>query len=611
MTPETGVRLGRYRLVERIGSGGMAEVYRATTEGAQGFVREVCIKRILPVFAGETDFVRMFVHEAQITARLQHANIATVFDFAEHDGVHFLVMELVDGPDLRRLLTALTALREPMPLDVALYVTRGMLEALHHAHGRTDTDGRSLDLVHRDISPHNVLVSYAGEVKLTDFGIAKARTLGLRTRTGQIKGKLAYMAPEQALGRALDARTDLWAVGVVLFEMLAGERPFQASTDVELSAAIMTGRSLPLSRFRPDVPEPITSVVGSLLTVDPTRRVQSAALAINALQQAMRDAAIAPASSLELAALVARAVPRTSRAPSLPPPRDRTELLPNAPQRSAAPAFRVAGPSDPTGTHGARVDPYDVTAAGLNLGVRLSVEPLRGSLTSVDPRPLGSSPPPRSGAPDDTAPARPGAVVAMQPATTAPATNSSDARPPAAPSAPQVAPSTPAPTLAAVIPPAAFIAPANTPSMGPMRPSDRPRSAAGESVRVAGSVDAAGSADRAPESAWSAGGNAGPQRRGSWVAGAAPSPSRRPPPATAGRVPLTRRPACLALAFLGFLLIGLLGGATAWYLLRGRRVRRAPRPAVATSVELDRRFARPQPTRWRVVVASARGAAPV
>ena len=212
------VEFGKYQLLERLAVGGMAELYRARFQAMAGVSKPVVIKKILPAFADSQAFVSMFVNEARIVVSLSHGNIAQVFDFGEIDGEYFLAMEYVHGQPLSRVLRRAHALQFPfLPEPIALQIAIGMCRGLHYAHSRVDERGRSLQIVHRDVSPQNILLGYAGEVKIVDFGIARARgaTDAVMQASG-VKGKFPYFSPEQARGEPVDFRTDLYATGVVL-----------------------------------------------------------------------------------------------------------------------------------------------------------------------------------------------------------------------------------------------------------------------------------------------------------------------------------------------------------------------------------------------------------
>ncbi len=263
---------GSYVLEERLAAGGMAEIFRARRVGVAGFARRVCIKRILPSLSDEREFVEMFIDEARTGAQLRHGNIVSIDDFGEVEGQYFLCMEYVSGVDLARLSSAISRDGRLLPFDVATYVASEVLKALDYAHRKLGVDGHPLDVVHRDVSPQNVLVSFSGEVKLTDFGIARAASRLHRTVGEVVKGKLAYMAPEQARGRPLDGRADLFALGVVFFEMLTGRRPFVGADEREVIDALLRGRRPRVEDLRADVPPVLARVVDKLLASDAAMR---------------------------------------------------------------------------------------------------------------------------------------------------------------------------------------------------------------------------------------------------------------------------------------------------------------------------------------------------
>jgi hypothetical protein len=265
--------LGRYRLVRRLGSGGMAEVFEARADGAAGVTKSLCVKRILPAFAGDRRFVRMFVSEARIAMALDHGNIAQVFDFGQEGRELFLAMELVDGHSLARVHRQVrrAGLRFPVPL--ALQIVREVCKALHHAHERVDEQGRRLAIVHRDVSPQNVLLAYDGQVKLVDFGIARASSVA--ATGGGLVGKVPYMAPEQARGEEVDRRADVFGCGAVLFELLSGRTPIDPSTDPVLFQ--ISDPTIPsLSDVAPDVDPVLAALVDRALAADRGARFPSA-----------------------------------------------------------------------------------------------------------------------------------------------------------------------------------------------------------------------------------------------------------------------------------------------------------------------------------------------
>jgi len=270
---------GKYLIERRLGGGGMAEVFLARTVGAEGFSRQVAIKRVLPGFSDNPQFAQLFIAEAQLTSQLQHANLVSVFDFdRDREGRLFLVMELVAGTDLDGLLET-----GPLPLSLVIFLAIEILRGLDYAHELPSGIGGMRGIVHRDISPHNVLLSWDGSVKLSDFGIAKARATTSATASVLIKGKPAFMSPEQARGFPLDGRSDLFSVGVMLFEMLCWKPLFAGSTTEETLARLLFD-PIPTPRdLRPELPDDLSRVVGSLLQRDRDQRTPTANAAIAAL----------------------------------------------------------------------------------------------------------------------------------------------------------------------------------------------------------------------------------------------------------------------------------------------------------------------------------------
>lgn len=274
-------QIGKYTIDRRLGGGGMAEVYLGHLVGAEGFSRPVAIKRVLPEHSDDGQFTEMFVKEANLTARLSHQNLVSVLDF-DRDPVHgyYLVMELVKGCDLSRLMAT-----GPLPVPVAIHLTSEVLAGLGYAHHLPMNDLGIGGLVHRDISPHNVLLSWDGAVKVADFGIAKAHGAANATASILVKGKLAYMSPEQANGRALDGRSDLFAVGVMLWEMLTGQKLFlRASPQESLSALLVYPIPSPRD-LRREIPADIAAVTMRLLQRNVSERIASAERAMQELRQ--------------------------------------------------------------------------------------------------------------------------------------------------------------------------------------------------------------------------------------------------------------------------------------------------------------------------------------
>ncbi|WP_407653839.1 protein kinase domain-containing protein [Archangium lipolyticum] len=251
----------------------MAEVFLAKAAGPMGFEKTLVLKRILPELAEEPAFVQMFLSEARLAARLTHPNIVQIFDFGESEGTYFLAMEYIDGPSLRTLIKRAAAQGLTLPPTVCARLIAHACDGLAFAHDFTDPDtGEPLDLIHRDISPDNILLSRQGAVKVVDFGIAKAAGQSHKTESGVIKGKLAYMPPEQLRAKALDRRADVYALGVVLFELLTGQRPFAATSDAGLMQAILYEQPTPAARLRPDLPQPLRRILSKALAKEREQR---------------------------------------------------------------------------------------------------------------------------------------------------------------------------------------------------------------------------------------------------------------------------------------------------------------------------------------------------
>ncbi len=281
-TDET--RLGRYRLRARLAQGGMAELFLALQEGPAGFEKEVVIKRILPELREDPRFVAMFLDEARIAAQLSHPNIVQLTDFGEVNGTWFLCMERLVGLNLSQILRAYRKARRPFPIPIAAMIVSAVCDGLHYAHTRADEQGQAYGIIHRDVSPSNLFVTYQGAVKVLDFGIAKARSQTFLSQAGQIKGKFHYMSPEQVLGRDLDARSDVFSIGVVLFELLTGVRPFTADETPALIQAVAAGRVDAPGTLRVDLPPELGAIVLRALAPDRARRFGSAAELRGALE---------------------------------------------------------------------------------------------------------------------------------------------------------------------------------------------------------------------------------------------------------------------------------------------------------------------------------------
>jgi serine/threonine protein kinase len=267
---------GRYTLVRKLATGGMAEVFLASADGPMGFQKKCVVKRILPHFSDDPQFVQMFLGEARLAAELNHPNLVQIFDFGEVDGQYFIAMEFIDGPNLRVLNHELRSISGSVPLAAAARMITMAAEGLQFAHDLKDEHGQPINLVHRDISPDNILVSRQGTVKVVDFGIAKAANQVHLTKSGMIKGKLAYMPPEQLAREPLDRRSDVYALGVVLYELVCGVMPFDATSEVSIIQAIMgTEPLVRASNKRNDLPPVLDSIISKCLEKDVTKRYQS------------------------------------------------------------------------------------------------------------------------------------------------------------------------------------------------------------------------------------------------------------------------------------------------------------------------------------------------
>lgn len=235
-------KFGRYFLTRRIATGGMAEIYLARLYGAQGFERDVVIKKILPQWSSDHDFISMLIDEAKIAVQLSHPNIVQVYELGREDKIYYIAMEYLDGVDLRRFMQKVATLKQEIPLEISLMIMAEVLDGLAYAHAKKNVQGNSLKIIHRDISPQNILLSYDGVIKITDFGIAKAASKNHETVTGVIKGKFAYMSPEQANQEPLDHRSDLFSTAVVFYELLTGERLFYRGSDLETLDRVRRGQ---------------------------------------------------------------------------------------------------------------------------------------------------------------------------------------------------------------------------------------------------------------------------------------------------------------------------------------------------------------------------------
>ena len=276
LRPMRGTRFGKYTLLNRIAVGGMAEIFLARQAGVEGFEKTLCLKRIRPHLSSQPAFVNMFLNEAKLAAQLNHPNIVQIYDLGLVGKSFFIAMEYVSGRDTSRIIPKAEKKGIPFPLVYALKIASSVLEGLYYAHHQTDAYGQPLNIVHRDITPENIVVSFSGNVKILDFGIAKATSQLEQTRAGEIKGKLSYMSPEQCLGQVLDQRSDIFSIGVVLYEWVTGYKLFTGENEMAILKAIVDGKIYPPSYFKEDVPDQVERILLKALEKDREKRYQSA-----------------------------------------------------------------------------------------------------------------------------------------------------------------------------------------------------------------------------------------------------------------------------------------------------------------------------------------------
>jgi serine/threonine-protein kinase len=293
----------RYKVLEKVAAGGMAEVYRAESAGLEGFKKIVAIKRVLPHLSEKKQFIGMFLDEARVSAHLSHSNCVQVFDIGVGDNTYFIVMEYVDGSDLKGVIEYRRKLNQPFPVEEACLICVKICEGLAYAHELTDSKGESLHIVHRDMSPPNVLITRHGEVKIVDFGLAKANSQLERSEPGIIKGKFSYLSPEAAKGGTVDGRTDIFAVGIILWELLSGRRLFMGESDLETVRMVQSARVPSIREINRAVSPELERVLMKALTEDPAQRYQRARDFGRALNQLLFTMGRS-VSSFEIAELV-------------------------------------------------------------------------------------------------------------------------------------------------------------------------------------------------------------------------------------------------------------------------------------------------------------------
>jgi serine/threonine protein kinase len=336
-----GRSFGRYRLLDEIGRGGMAVVSRAVMDGPRGFTRTVVIKRILSELASQPSFVDMLATEARLSALLCHRNIVQVYEFGQIEGEYYVAMEYVDGTDLLDLLRSCATRRQRLPVAAACHIVGEVANALAYAHALKDAQGRPLEIVHRDISPSNIMVSRQGEAKLLDFGIAKAahHARDEVTVTGVLKGKISYLSPEQAEGLPLDRRSDIFSLGIVFHECLTMRRLFRGQSDLETLRLVREARAVPPSTLAPGIPPELDAIVLKMLARDPNGRFASCDELLAALGPVLHHISADPAALRGflqvLGPTMRRKVPASivERAPSLEAARWPTRRIPKRTRR--------------------------------------------------------------------------------------------------------------------------------------------------------------------------------------------------------------------------------------------------------------------------------------
>jgi serine/threonine protein kinase len=285
MTTKFPCRFGKYILLEKISTGGMAQVFRAKAFGVAGFEKSFALKRILPHISEDPEFVAMFIDEAKIAAKLHHANICQIVEFGRVGDSYFQTMEYIPGADMRTIRRRFQAEKRVLPPELCLHVVEKVCDGLDYAHRKKDVQGNPLGIIHRDISPQNILVSFEGSVKLIDFGIAKAAHRAAKTQAGQIKGKFSYLAPEQIAGQPLDGRVDLFALGIVLWELLTGRDLFVADSEMEILRMIIRAEVPTVTEFNPSLPRELDNLVLQALAPNPDDRYADAGEFLEEIQR--------------------------------------------------------------------------------------------------------------------------------------------------------------------------------------------------------------------------------------------------------------------------------------------------------------------------------------
>jgi eukaryotic-like serine/threonine-protein kinase len=292
---------GPYRLLDRVAVGGMAEVFKAKRSGVEGFEKVVAVKRILPHLSDNKEFVNMFINEAKMVAGLTHPNIVQIFDLGKIEKTYFIAMEYVHGRDLRTIVKRAKERGIRVPLDLAVLMVGKVCTALEYAHRKKDDRGRAMQIVHRDVSPQNILISYEGDVKLTDFGIAKAAAQATHTDRGALRGKLLYMSPEQANGRSMDCRSDVFSMGIVFYEMITDQRPFMSTSEKSILEMVRECQVPAPMTINARIPPRLDRIVMKALARDPVDRYQDASEMARDLERFLHERNTPNPTAVELA----------------------------------------------------------------------------------------------------------------------------------------------------------------------------------------------------------------------------------------------------------------------------------------------------------------------
>ena len=282
------ISFGKYLLLDRIAVGGMAELYRARITGEQGFEKLIAIKKLLFHLTEEEELVNAFIEEAKLAALLQHQNIGQIYDFGNIEGDYFIAMELLFGKDLRLTLDKSKEKNRPLHLEYALYISSRICAGLDYAHNMKDLEGRPLNIIHRDISPQNIFITYDGEVKILDFGIAKAGSKTTTTAQGVIKGKVAYMSPEQAGGGEIDQRSDIFSTGVILYELVTGKKMFEGDP-LQILHQVREVKMVPPKKVADGLPADLEGILKRALVKDPKGRYKTSGDMLSDLEECMRQ----------------------------------------------------------------------------------------------------------------------------------------------------------------------------------------------------------------------------------------------------------------------------------------------------------------------------------